>query len=801
MRVSVTKTLIDKDERVAYDDSFIQKAIEEKEPPYTSGSSAKDETIRLQATTFPLSKVVNHDVIKQALIVAATNPRLGLAGVLIAGGHGTCKSVLARAAQNLFPKDLIRLKGDPFNIEPLSKQLERGQPLLLDSFLKEKLLSTNNNNPNRLREESIPMPFITVPLNVMEESLLGSVDIEASLQSGQTCFSPGLLSKAHRGILYIDDLNLMEEDMANILMNVLAEGYVSVEREGLSARYPCRPRLVVATYNPNESELRDCIVDRFAISCSTEMKELSIDERVKVVQNIESFRGGTVPVYDDERSSQSELLKAESQNKAIVADEDIRQNILEAQTLLPEVTIDSSQILYLCEEATRAGCEGQRAEIFATEISKTIAALHGRYHVSAGDLQYGVWLAIVPRAQRPFLMEKNEQAGTEDASLEEPASSTTEIQPLEPEPNLPSMDDSQEEDIDDRKLQEDESGDEDDISETEDEEQELRELEIPQEFMFAVDFDINIDPSLLQFQQKLTRKGKGGKRAKIFSISRGRFVKAIFPKTERRGRLAIGATLRAAAPHQILRRGHNSKSQLSLGPHRRRRTKVIVNKEDFRIQRMARKAGTLVIFVVDASGSMALNRMGAAKGAAMLLLTEAYKSRDKIAIVASHGRQAEVLVPPTKSMSMTKNRLESIPCGGASPLAHALEAAIRIGLNEIKIKRDVGRVILVLLTDGRANVPLSVSRGEIVTDDDTICNGISSDRKKLKEEALALTQQLAALPDFDLLCIDTEDKFIGTGIARDIAKVSQGSYYHLANAADATTVSNLVQNELKHAKQ
>jgi magnesium chelatase subunit D len=804
------------DATLVYDDSFIRQAFQEHGSPQTSSATVpSDSTVRrskevLEGNIFPFSAIVNQEHIKQALILAATNPQLGLPGVLIAGGHGTCKSVLARAAKNLLPRELDIIHGNRFNIEPMAEQRKRGHPLLMDSFLKEELESDTDERGDELNSqetESIPMPFVTVPLNVMEESLLGSVDIEQSLETGKTCFSPGLLAKAHRGILYVDDINLLEEEVANILINALDKGFVTVEREGLSAQYPCKPQLVVATYNPDEGELNDSIVDRFAMSLSSEATPLSVEQRIQVVDNVEGFHPGDI---SENRDTLADTLSANgasvagsmNANNNFLQDEEIRENILESKSLLPNVKIESSQILYLCEEATRAGCEGQRAEIFATEIAKTVAALHGRDKVTAEDLQYAVMLAIVSRARHPFLMEDESTETNAQQEQQQQQQPGDELQPLEPEPEMPPVDQSE---VDDELESEDQNNNEemqeDSADQAEQEEEEV--LEIPQEFMFGVDFDTPIDPRVLHFQHKLTRKGKGGKRAKIFSISRGRFVKAIFPKAEKRGRLAIGATLRAAAPHQKIRREREAKQGVvkssSRGLHHH--PKVHIIKDDFRIQRMARKAGTLVIFVVDASGSMALNRMAAAKGAAMLLLKEAYKSRDKIALVAFHGSQAEVLVPPTKSTSMTKNRLESMPCGGGSPLAHALETAIRTGLNEIKIKRDVGRVILVLLTDGRANVPLSFSRGEPnAQNDDNIINGISSDRKLLREEVIALTKQLAVLPDFDLLCIDTEDKFVGTGIARDITKAALGTYHHLMGTADTKTVSHLVQKGLEEAK-
>jgi len=734
----------------SYDDAFIRQTFERTSPSKVSSThpsnNGKDspEAV-LDARAFPFSHVVNHDHIKQALILAATNPQLGNAGVLISGGHGTCKSVLARAAQNL------------------------------------------------LRQA----PFVTVPLNVMEESLLGSVDIEASLETGQTCFSPGLLAKAHQGILYIDDLNLMEEDVANILMNALADGSVLVEREGLSACYPCKPQLVVATYNRDEGDIRESIVDRFAMSLSSDAKSMTVAQRVQVVENVESFHPGDVSTGASCDTKMQSKISSTSSKSAELTDQEIQESVLESRSSLPDVIIDSCQILYLCEEATRAGCEGQRAEIFATEIAKTTAALHGRDRVNAEDLQYGVLLAIAPRANIAYKAEEEgDDASSQEPDQQEPMAS--ELQPIEPEQGLPPPpppERSEEEDADDIDQPENMDDNAEDQAEADEKEEEV-EIEIPAQFMFGADFDTSIDPRVLHFQNQLTRKGKGRKGSKVFSISRGRFVKAIFPKAEKRGRLAIGATLRAAAPHQRIRREAQTK-QASKQSKERKRSNVLVTKDDFRIQRLSRKAGTLVVFLVDASGSMALNRMGAAKGAAMLLLKEAYKSRDKIALIAFHGSQAEVLVPPTKSMSMTKRRLESLPCGGGSPLAHALEMALRTGLNEIKVKRDVGRVILVLLSDGRANVPLGVSRGEVSVDDAAMVNGISTDRKMLKEEVVALAKQLSALPDFDLLCIDTEDKFIGTGIARDITKAALGSYHHLTGSADTRTVSHLVQQELK----
>mmetsp|Transcript_3247 Transcript_3247/g.7110 ORF Transcript_3247/g.7110 Transcript_3247/m.7110 type:complete len:268 (+) Transcript_3247:1-804(+) len=257
-------------------------------------------------------------------------------------------------------------------------------------------------------------------------------------------------------------------------------------------------------------------------------------------------------------------------------------------------------------------------------------------------------------------------------------------------------------------------------------------------------------------------------------------------------RLAVDATLRASAPYQKSRR------ERAIGTKYEERG-VHIEQGDVRIKKMARKAGSLIIFVVDASGSMALNRMNAAKGAAMSLLTEAYQSRDQISLIPFQGDAAEVLLPPTKSIAMAKKRLEQMPCGGGSPLAHALQQAMLTGINAQK-SGDVGKVVVVLISDGRANVPLCVSMGEEFDPeaDEDSKDGKPS-RKYLKEETLACAKQMAALPGFNLLCIDTENKFISTGVAKDIADAAWGKYHQIAKA-DGNAIASVTNQALNSIK-
>lgn len=365
-----------------------------------------------------------------------------------------------------------------------------------------------------------------------------------------------------------------------------------------------------------------------------------------------------------------------------------------------------------------------------------------------------------------------------------------EMMPPPPPPPPPQMDEQQQDDDDRDDQEEPEEEDQEDDQEDQEEEDNQPDVpDVPQEFMFDVD-STPLDPDLIEFSSR-ERAGKGGGRGLIFSQDRGRYIKPMLPKGKV-VRLAVDATLRASAPYQKSRRARAE------GTDRASRG-VFIEQADVRTKKMARKAGSLIIFVVDASGSMALNRMNAAKGAAMSLLTEAYQSRDQICLIPFQGNEADVLLPPTKSIAMAKKRLEQMPCGGGSPLAHALQMASLTGLNAQK-SGDVGKVVVVMISDGRANVPLCNSLGEEFDPeaDEDSKDGKPS-RKYLKEEVLACAKQMGVLSGFNLLCVDTENKFISTGMAKDIANAAMGKYHQLPKA-DGKSIASVVNRGLNDIK-
>lgn len=350
--------------------------------------------MRTHLPLFPFTALVGQDDLKLGLLVNAVNPAIG--GVLIRGEKGTGKSTAVRALAGLLPEQEV-VAGCLFGCHP------QGIDGLCEHCQGRKV--ADNGLPVARR----PVPVVTLPLGATEDRVLGTLDLEAALHEGRKRFEPGLLARAHRGILYIDEVNLLEDHLVDILLDVAASGVNLVERESVSFSHPAR-FLLVGTMNPEEGELRPQLLDRFGIC--VEVKGIQDPEaRARIIRQRLAFEV-------DPRG----FLAAQDQ-----ALSELRSQVVQAQALLPRVQVGEAELGLAVRLALAFKTEGHRADLTTVRVASALAALAGRTAISLADVKRGALLALRHRLAAPL-----EDEDLDPAQLTEQVEAVAQADPAAP---------------------------------------------------------------------------------------------------------------------------------------------------------------------------------------------------------------------------------------------------------------------------------------------------------------------------------------------------------------------------------
>lgn len=596
---------------------------------------------------YPFSAIVGQPLLKEALLLCAVDP--GIGGVLVRGDKGTAKSTAARGLTQVLPA-ILRKPGCAFNCAP-------GQPAAACA------VCIAQEPPTATLAE---VPFVTLPLGATEDRVLGSLDLQLALQGGQRAFQPGLLAAAHRGILYIDEVNLLADHLVDVLLDVAAMGVNAVQREGLSVSHPARFTLI-GTMNLEEGDLRPQLLDRFGLMVEV-TAPADKSERAEVVRRRIAY----------EADPQAFTTRWQEQQDAL------RVRVAQAQRLLPGVVLDDAMlelISHLCCEFEVASL---RADIVMHKTARAIAALQARACVTPDDVRAAALLVLPHRRRRkPFEQSGMDQDKLDDL-VDQARQAQGEGQGSEGAPPDAAPDEQQGQDQQDQQDQQ---------------EQQNGEGEGNQQTFAIGTAGPARKISVVTPTARFSASTASGRRSAVADASRGSALRAVPDANP--DHLAVGATLRSAAVRGALAGEGGERLQ--------------VNRDDLHRQVRSGRGANLIVFVVDASGSMAAQRrMEAVKGAVLALLTDAYQRRDQLAVIGFRGEQAQLLLAPTRSADLAEQGLRELPTGGRTPLPHALQLAAQL-LQQASQASDELPPLLVILSDGKANVSLPGSQGDAWT--------------------------------------------------------------------------------------
>jgi magnesium chelatase subunit D len=672
------------------------------------------------ATPYPFSALVGQDDLVLALSMNAVSPAVG--GVLVRGEKGTAKSTAVRGLARLLPPiDVVA--GCPYNCDP-------------DVPEPDCPAGPHRSGADWRRR---PRPLVELPVGASTDRVAGALDLERALVEGRRAFEPGLLADAHRGILYVDEVNLLGDHLVDLLLDAAALGVNYVEREGVSVRHPSR-FLLVGTMNPEEGELRPQLLDRFGLTVEVR-GTADVAERMEVVRRRLA--------YEADPAGFASAWEA--------ADADHGARIAAASKLLPSVVLPDEMLERIAAVCAAFAVDGLRGDIVTAKAATVLAAWDGRDEVELRDVRQAALLALAHRRRRGPM----DAPGIDEAELDR-------VLGQEPEPPDPSgggrpadgpHDPTQDGGTGPR-------GQAGDTGTAPAPAGSRAGRDQP-----AAEGGVDAAPPPARPGEDDGRAAAGGAGERVETTGRpftpvtfelagtgagawgrrsraeagwGRPV-ADRPLTGKTNDLSPAATMRAAAPFQRAR-------------GRVRGGGLLLRRVDLRQHVREGREGNLILFVVDASGSMAARRrMAATKGAVLSLLLDAYQRRDKVGLVTFRGAGAEVLLPPTSSVELAARRLATLPTGGRTPLDAGLARARRV-LDAEAVRDPRRRPLLIVVTDGRANAAgTSSGRGTPPAPRGNPFEGAIAEARALADHGVAA------------IVIDTEDAAVKLGLAAELA--------------------------------
>ncbi|MGI5354493.1 putative cobaltochelatase [Streptomyces sp. CA-252508] len=595
------------------------------------------------APHYPFTAIVGQDDLRLGLLLNAVSPAVG--GVLVRGEKGTAKSTAVRALAALMP-DVDVVAGCRFSCAPGSPD-----PACPDG-------------PHTAAEAvRRPARMVELPVGASEDRLVGALDIERALADGVKAFEPGLLADAHRGVLYVDEVNLLHDHLVDLLLDAAAMGASYVEREGVSVRHAAR-FLLVGTMNPEEGELRPQLLDRFGLTVEVAASR-EPDQRVEVVRRRLAF--------DDDPAAFAARWAGEEAA--------LRERIVAARALLPQVRLGDAALRQIAATCAAFEVDGMRADIVMARTATALAAWAGRTDVTSDDVRQAALLALPHRRRRNPFDAPGLDEDKLDETLEEFGGGDDDPDP-DPDPD-PGPDGP--------------GGGPDGGGGVP---PQGGEPETAPEDAPAPAPSPAAGPGA---GEQAPVKAAEPFRTKVLSVP-GLGEGAAGRRS--RARTEHGRTTGARRPRGTLTKLHLAATVQAAAPHQRARGRsgpgLVVRRDDLRQATREGREGNLVLFVVDASGSMAARqRMGAVKGAVLSLLLDAYQRRDKVGLVTFRGASADLALPPTSSVDAAAARLEQLPTGGRTPLAAGLLKAHDV-LRVERLRDPARRPLLVVVTDGRA---------------------------------------------------------------------------------------------------